>query len=348
MLLTYISSNGELTFEGQLVWKNLSIQMKKEMYQWMFLLRYMDRRSISLQRQGQLGTYVPLEGQEAAQVGSAMAVQKQDWIFPTYRDHGVAAVAGVPLDRLLLHWRGYIEGNRYPNHLRVLPSSVPIATHLPHAVGVAWAAKLKQDESVTIAYFGDGATSEGDFHEACNFAGLHRLPVIFFCQNNGYAISVPFHKQSATATVVEKASAYSLTGIQVDGNDVLAVYDVMKQQIEQARSKREPSLIEAVTYRYGGHTTSDDPKKYRNQSEEIAWRKKDPLLRYRLLLTREGLWSDDEEQKWQKICEQKMQQAFEFAQAVKTSSDQLFKHLFAEKESGGEQYARNDNGRSDL
>src|SRR5690606_35948985 len=121
----------------------------------------------------------------------------------------------------------------YPNHLRVLPSSVPIATHLPHAVGVAWAAKLKQDESVTIAYFGDGATSEGDFHEACNFAGLHRLPVIFFCQNNGYAISVPFHKQSATATVVEKASAYSLTGIQVDGNDVLAVYDVMKQQIEQ-------------------------------------------------------------------------------------------------------------------
>lgn len=348
-MLNYILPNGELTLEGKSVWKKLSDDKKREMYQWMRFLRYVDRRCISLQRQGKLGTYVPLAGQEAAQVGSALALRNQDWLFPTYRDHGAILIAGVPLHQVLLYWMGRVEGNQYPEGVRVLPPAVPIATHLPHAVGAAWAAKLRKEDSIAIAYFGDGATSEGDFHEACNFAGVFQIPVIFFCQNNGYAISVPFSRQSATKTVVEKAKGYAMEGIRVDGNDVLAVYDVIEQSVNRLSKRNKPILIEAVTYRLGGHTTADDPKRYRSELEERSWHKKDPLLRYRKLLINEDLWSDREEQEWFDHCEKKLKQALiKIDQIEKPSKQHLFAYLFADRKSGGVFYGAIDDGRSNL
>ncbi len=341
--------DGRLTNKGQSIWEELSDDQKRRMYQWMRLLRYVDKRCISLQRQGRLGTYVSLAGQEAAQVGSAFALRNQDWMFPTYRDHGAALVVGVPLHQILLYWMGRVEGNQFPPAVRVLPPSVPIATHLPHAVGAAWAAKLRNEDSIAIAYFGDGATSEGDFHEACNFAGVFQLPVIFFCQNNGYAISVPFSRQSATETVVEKAKGFSMEGIQVDGNDVLAVFDVIQEYLKRAASQKKPILIEAVTYRLNGHTTADDPTKYRSRLEENAWRKKDPLLRYEKLLREEELWTDDDEQAWMKDCEETFKQALTTIERMeKPSKQHLFAHVFAERRSGGKWHGADDHGRSDL
>lgn len=344
-LLHYLSPDGQLTEHGKNFWDRLSAQTKREMYQWMTWLRYIDKRCISLQRQGRIGTYVSLAGQEAAQVGSAMALRRQDWVFPTYRDHGAMFIAGVPLYQILLYWMGRPEGSRYPKELRVLPPSVPIATHLPHAVGAAWAAKLKKEDAVAIAYFGDGATSEGDFHEACNFAGVFQVPVIFFCQNNGYAISVPFSRQSATQTVAEKAQGFAMEGMRIDGNDILIVFDTIQRYLNRSSEQRKPILIEAVTYRFNGHTTADDPKKYRCETEENAWRKKDPLLRYQALLRSEHLWSDDDEQEWMKHCANKFTSAFETIQQMdEPSKQQLFAHVFAERKSGGVGYVPNDDG----
>lgn len=345
MLLTYMLPDGRLTSVGRRVWEKLSDQKKKELYRWMRLLRYIDKRCIALQRQGKLGTYVSLAGQEASQVGSALALRKQDWLFPTYRDHGAAMIGGVPLHQILLYWMGRIEGNCFPTDVRVLPPSVPIATHLPHAVGAAWASKLRNEDSIAIAYFGDGATSEGDFHEACNFAGVFQIPVIFFCQNNGYAISVPFSRQSATETVVEKAKGFSFEGIQVDGNDVLAVYDVIQHYIT-SNLQRKPILIEAITYRLNGHTTADDPKKYRSQEEVDCWHKKDPLLRVERRLRDEKLWSDHEEQEWINECSLKMKRALAFIdQMKKPSKNDLFAYVFSER--GGVFHGEDDHGGSD-
>lgn len=349
VLLSYLLPDGELTSQGKETWHSLTDDLKIKMYQWMYFLRFVDRRCVSMQRQGKIGTYVPIEGQEASQVGSALAIHKQDWLFPTYRDHGAELVAGVPLYQILLYWMGRVEGNRFPEELNIIPPTVPIATQLPHAVGVAWAAKLQHQDTVAVAYLGDGATSEGDFHEACNFAGVFRLPVIFFCQNNGYAISVPFCKQSATKTVAEKAKAYAITGIQVDGNDILAVYDVVKQRVNLARRKHEPVLIEAITYRTGGHTTADDPTKYRNHREEKQWREKDPLIRYKRLLEKEKLLTERSKQEWHETCERMMGNAIQLtAESRKPMKQHLFAHVFADKMDGRGLYDSHDNGGGDL
>ena len=347
-MLNYLFPDGRLTTTGKDVWQKLSAQKKREIYQWMTLLRYVDKKCIALQRRGRIGTYVSLAGQEAAQVGSALALRSKDWVFPTYRDHGAAYIAGVPLYQILLYWMGRVEGNRYPKGLRVLPPSVPIATHLPHAVGVAWAAKLKNEDSVAIAFFGDGATSEGDFHEACNFAGVFQVPIVFFCQNNGYAISVPFSRQSATKTVVEKAKGYSIEGIRLDGNDVLVVYDTIQKYLNREKSRRKPILVEAVTYRLNGHTTADDPKKYRTETEENVWRKRDPLLRYATLLRNENLWSDQDEQEWMQHCEEEFQKALKTIEEMESPAKQhLYAHVYVERKNGGILYESDDHGGSD-
>ena len=330
--LQYIQPNGELTAEGRVVWEEIDPQLRLDFYRWMVKVRLFDRRSIVLQRPGRIGTYAPLEGQEAAQVGSALALTTLDWIFPSYREHGVAMIAGMPLDRILLYWMGRVEGNLAPEGVRLLPPAVPIATQLPHATGAAWAAKLKQEPSVSVAYFGDGATSEGDFHEALNFAGVFNLPVIFFCQNNHYAISVPFSRQSATLTVAEKAAAYAMDGIRVDGNDVLAVYDVMAQAVQRARNGGGPTLIEAVTYRRGAHTTADDPSRYRDEQEAQEWIKyRDPLDRYRKLLHAEGMLSEAEERLWEETCKQELEEAVRAAESAPAPpASHLFAHVFEE------------------
>lgn len=328
---TCLLPDGTLTDEGRTLWRRIDREKKLLFYRWMTMVRLFDRRSVILQRQGRIGTYPPLEGQEAAQVGSATALSKGDWIFPTYREHGVQMVTGMPLHLILLYWMGRIEGWRPPEGLRLLPPSVPIATQLPHAAGAAWAAKLKGERSVAVAYFGDGATSEGDFHEACNFAGVFRLPVIFFCQNNGYAISVPFSRQSATPTVAEKAAAYGFPGIRVDGNDVLAVYDATVRAVERARSGQGPTLIEAVTYRHGAHTTADDPARYRNEQEAREWvERRDPLKRYRALLRSEGLLTEADEREWEEECRRRIDRAVKGAEAEKAPPPtHMFDHVFA-------------------
>ncbi|SFS63203.1 pyruvate dehydrogenase E1 component alpha subunit [Marininema halotolerans] len=327
-----LDQDGRLTAKGNSLWQSLSEDQKLSFYHWMAMVRHFDRRSVILQRQGRIGTYAPLEGQEAAQVGSALALSQEDWIFPSYREHGVAMVAGLPLTHILLYWMGRVEGNRTPKGVRVLPPYVPIATQLPQAMGASWAAKLKKEQSVAIAYFGDGATSEGDFHEALNFAGVFKLPAIFFCQNNGYAISVPFSRQSAVPTVAERAAAYGLKGIRVDGNDVLATYQATREAVRRARAGEGSTLIEAVTYRKGSHTTADDATRYREKEEVEEWvQKKDPLSRYERLLTAEGLLDEAERIAWEKHCREHIDQAVQEAEEMLAPPPtHLFDHVFAD------------------
>lgn len=305
-------------------WKHL-----KQMYRQMVLARAFDRKAIRLQRQGRIGTYAPFEGQEAAQIGSAVVMKQHDWIFPTYRDHAALLACGHDLVSLFLYWMGRLEGAKMPPDRHIVPPSVPIATQMLHAVGAAWAAKLKGEKACALVYFGDGATSEGDFHEALNFAGVFRVPVIFFCQNNGYAISVPFERQSAASTVAERAQAYNMPGIRVDGNDVLAVYDVTREAARRAVAGEGPTLIEAVTFRYGSHTTADDATKYRAQKQlEAKWRERDPLTRVQTLLTQANVWDEARDEQCWRDAERRINTALKQAEAYpKPDPAMMFKHV---------------------
>ncbi|RHW42104.1 pyruvate dehydrogenase (acetyl-transferring) E1 component subunit alpha [Neobacillus notoginsengisoli] len=269
----------------------LAIQFYKEMIR----IRQFDRKAVSLQRQGRIGTYAPYEGQEASQVGTALALGKDDWLFPTYRDHGAAFVFGHSLRNILLFWNGRNEGCVPPDGKKIFPPGIPIATQIPHAAGAALAEKMKGTTCAAIAYFGDGATSEGDFHEGLNFASVTKAPVVFFNQNNGYAISVPIEKQMNSETIAQKAVAYGIQGVRIDGNDVFAVYFETLKALERARKGEGPTLIEAVTWRYGAHTTADDPSKYRDQEESHEKRNTiDPILRLERFLKNEGLFNEND------------------------------------------------------
>lgn len=269
-----------------------------EMYRWMLKARLIDEKLLRLQRQGRIGTYAPFSGQEAAQIGSALALEKHDWICPSYRDLAACMVHGMPFEQVMQYVKGHLHGGKTPDGINIIPIQIIIAAQTLHAVGIAFASKLKKEQSVSVSYFGDGATSEGDFHEALNFASVYQLPVVFFCQNNKYAISVPLKQQMASRTIAQKAIAYGMKGVQVDGNDVIGVYEVMKEAVDRARSGQGPTLIEADTYRLGPHTTSDDPNKYRPKEEELEWiRQKDPILRLRKLLEGKALWTWGNEEK---------------------------------------------------
>jgi 2-oxoisovalerate dehydrogenase E1 component alpha subunit len=261
----------------------------RALYRAMALTRQVDLECTALQRQGELAVYPPALGQEAAQVGSAYALGEQDFIFPAYREVGVAIVRGIDLVEYTHFHRGTRHGGvDDPIGRRFAEVTIPIATHALHAVGWAMGAKKDGEPVCAIAYIGDGATSEGDFHEACNFAGVFGAPVVFFCQNNGWAISVPLAKQTA-APIWRKAEAYGFPGVRVDGNDVLAVYAATREAAERARSERIPTLIEAVTYRLGPHSTADDRSRYQPEEEIEQWRSFDPLFRFRKLLEAEDV-----------------------------------------------------------
>ena len=281
--------------EGNLVNDTYKSEMTKELaqtfYRQLKKMRLFDRKAVNLQRQGRLGTYPPFEGQEAAQVGSALSLDDTDWMFPTYRDHAAMITFGQSYN-ILANWNGRIEGNVPPKGKKILPPSVPIATQLPLATGAAMAAKFRRDAAASIAYFGDGATSEGDFHEGMNFASVFKAPVVFFNQNNGYAISVPIEKQMNSKTIAQKSVAYDMPGVRIDGNDIFIVYFETKKALARARSGEGPTLIEAVTWRYGAHTTADDPKKYRDQQESEQRRKYDPVTRLELFMKKNGYWDE--------------------------------------------------------
>jgi pyruvate dehydrogenase E1 component alpha subunit len=301
------------------------------LYQKVVFIRLADQRCLSLQRQGRFGTYAPMWGQEACQIGSTFVLQKGDWIFPAFREIGATLMMGIPLKNFLLYWMGNEIGSQAPEGINVMPVSVPVGSQTLHAVGAAWGAKLKGDKIVTLVFFGDGATSEGDFHEAMNFAGVFKTPTIFFCQNNQYAISVPRSIQTASKTIAQKAIAYGFDGIQVDGNDLFGVITATREAVEQARSGGGPTLIEGVTFRFGPHTTADDPTKYRTEKEIEPWKPLDPLVRLKLYLKEKGLWNEEVEQKTSEQAQKEIDQAVKEAEAEPVPGvDEIFKYVFAE------------------
>ena len=298
---------------------------QKTLYTLMMLVRIADTQAVALQRQGRIGFYVPCQGEEAAQVGSAYALRPEDWVFTDYRASGVVITRGLSLPtfyaQLMANSEDLLKGRSMPSHwgsraLNIVPPSSPICTQLPHAVGVALGGKMRGDRMATIAYFGDGGTSSNDFHSGLNFAGVFKTPTVFFCRNNGYAISVPVRRQTASESLAVKAVAYGFEGVQVDGNDVLAVYSETQRALEKARNGDGPTLIEALTYRVGPHSTSDDPKRYRDDREVESWRSRDPLVRLRGHLERRGLWDEGGEGKLREWATQQVKEAVRHAETV--------------------------------
>ncbi len=271
---------------------DLGSELYQELYRNMVLARTLDRRMLALQRQGRVGTYPMLEGQEAVQIGSALALADTDFVFPSYREHGVQITRGLPLEVFMAYWRGLPNSDWDMARYRQGIVTVPIASQLPHAVGYSYMTKLRGEDTVTAVYFGDGATSEIDFHSGMNFAGVWKTPTVFICANNLYAISVPYEKQTAAATVAQKAIAYGFEGVQVDGMDPIAVYLATRAAVESARAGEGPTLIEALTYRYGAHATADDARLYRDKEEEDEWRRRDPIVRLERFLESRDLWDE--------------------------------------------------------
>jgi len=303
------------------------------MYREMRLARHFDQRAVSLQRQGRMGTYPPLSGQEAAQIASAHAMAERDWTVPSYREHGAVYARGVGLEETLRYWMGDERGNGMAGK-NVFTVAVPIATQVLHATGLAWASKLKDEDRAFVCYFGDGATSEGDFHEGLNFAGVFDVPAVFFCNNNQWAISVPRERQTASDTIAQKATAYGFEGVQVDGMDPLAVYQVTEAAVEKARTDGEeprPTLIEAVMYRFGAHTTADDPSVYRSDDEVERWKRKDPIPRLETFLRERGLLDDEKVDAVRQSVEDEVAEAISAAEATeRPEPESIFEHVYAE------------------
>ncbi len=273
--------------------KNLDDSKLVQMYKYMNFARALDAKTLSLQRQGRAVTYAPLVGEEATQIGSAMAMRADDIFVPNFRQHGVYLARGLPLELYFIYWRGFEEGGAIPKNVNGMPVIVPVGSQVPHAVGIAYAQKYEKTGNAVIVYVGDGGTSEGDFYEAMNFSGVLKIPLVIIVENNQWAISVPRSKQSAASTLAQKAVAAGIPGVQVDGNDVLAVYKAVSDAI--ASSSTGPTLIECVTYRMSMHTTADDPTKYRPEQDLEEWKKKDPIDRLRKYLVAKGLWDDSKE-----------------------------------------------------
>ncbi len=279
--------------DKELAKDTLSDEQVQHLYEFMLQCRQLDEIAFKLQRSGRMGTYPQNKGQEAAAIGSGFAAKKGvDFLVPCYRENAALYMHGLPMHYILLHWMGDERGNQIPDGVCMTPLSIPIGTQMLHAVGIAWAYKIRKEPRVAITYFGDGATSEGDFHEAMNFAGSLQVPCVFFCQNNQWAISVPRETQTASETIAQKGIAYGIPGIQVDGNDLFAVYKASRDAIERARAGGGPTIIEAMTYRLGDHTTADDARRYRDTAELEAWQGKDPLIRLRKYLERKDLWDE--------------------------------------------------------
>ncbi len=286
-----------LAADGSVVGELPALENKDyvEMYRLMAASRDYDRRALAAQRLGRIGTYAMMEGHEAAQVGAAYALGPNDFVYPAYREHGVQITRGMPLDVMLSYYRGIPTADWDVHAYRMANNTIPIASHLPHSVGHAYAARQRGEDVVTINFFGDGATSETDFHSGLNFAAVWKAPTVFVCENNGYAISVPYAKQTASETIAQKATAYGVAGDRVDGMDVLAMYSATRQAVDRARRGEGPTLIEALCYRYGGHATADDARLYRPESEEAEWRTRDPLVRFRAFLEERELWDQTAE-----------------------------------------------------
>ncbi len=311
------------------------------LYRLMVLNRALDERMVTLQRQGRIGFYIGSVGEEATVLGSAAGMRETDWIFPCYREHGAALLRGMPLATFVCDLFGNagdaMKGRQMPCHEAWRPGryasvSSPIATEIPHAVGAAWAARLKGDDMVSLAYFGDGATSAGDFHTGLNFAAVNEVPVVFVCRNNGWAISVPRERQTAAETIAQKAIAYGMRGERVDGNDLLAVHAATRRARERAAAGEGPTLLECVTYRIEGHSTSDDPRAYRPAELVEPWKGKDPILRVRRFLLRTGALDEAADASLRDEVREEIQRALREAEsfAPKPPVESMFEDVYAE------------------
>lgn len=308
---------------------NLTESQIKELYHLMKLTRIFDEKLFLLQRSGKIGTYAQVKGQEA-QVATGFILDKEDWIAPSFREMGVYIARGVNRAQIVQAWKGDVRANTAdPKTARCLPVAVPIATQCLHACGLAWASKLRGEKSACVTYLGDGGTSEGDFYEALNFAGVFKLPVIIYCQNNQWAISTPRSKQSAAQTIAQKAIAAGVEAIQIDGNDVIGVYKAMQDALARARNGQGPTLIEAMTFRMGDHTTSDDSSKYRDPKLVEEWTSKDPLLRLEKYFQKIGTWSDDYGKWVTDECNKEAEAAITEALAMPPPPpENLFAHIY--------------------
>ena len=316
----------------------LAPEVMVDMYRSMVRTRALDERMINLQRQGRIGFYVPSTGEEAAQVGTSMALESGDWLYPSYRVPGLFLMAGVAIEHLVANCFGneadLCKGRQMPVHYafaeqNLVSISSPIGTHIVQAVGTAMAQKLKGDSGISVAMFGDGGTSSNDFHSGLNLAGVQKAPAVFVCTNNRWAISVPLEKQTASETIAIKAEAYGMPGVRVDGNDVLAVYRACKDAYDRARAGDGPTLLELMSYRRGPHSSSDDPTRYRgNEADE--WMNRDPILRFRKFLERSDLWSQAQEDEFQVEAKEQMNAAIKIAEkAPQPGVDTLFTDVLA-------------------
>lgn len=301
----------------------------KWLYKKMLLARKFDEKAFSLQRRGEISTYAPHKGQEAAQVGAMFALEEDDWIVPSFRETAAFIARGAPLDLVFRRWMGDANGQKDLSEMNTLPVAIPVGTQNLHTAGLGMAMEKKGHDNAVIGFTGDGSTSEGDFHEALNFSGVFNAHTVFFVQNNQYAISMPREKQTKSETIAQKAIGYGIDGIQVDGNDILAVIKAVQEALEKAR-QGEPVLIEAVTYRLEDHTTSDDSTRYREDEEVEEWKEKDPLKRFREYLKENDIWSSELED-FEEEAENKIDDAAQEAIDMDDPEfDELFDYVYEE------------------
>jgi pyruvate dehydrogenase E1 component alpha subunit len=302
-----------------------------ELYRSLVFLRTYDERSVVYHRQGRIGTYAIFWNHEAMQAGSAYALDDEDWIFPSYRESAIGLLRGMPAATVLSWWRGHPAGWWNPADYNVASICVPIATHVPHAAGLAWGKRLRGEPGIAIVYFGDGATSEGSFHEGANFAAVMRAPLILFCNNNGWAISTPVSEQTAAETLADKAVGYGMPGVRVDGTDVLAVYEATREAAERARAGEGPTFIEAVSYRTAPHATADDPRAYIDLERVEAEKRRECVGRYEGYLRRAGLLSDGLAEEIRREAAETMRQGIALAEAEPPADvSLLFEHAYAD------------------
>ncbi|MFA6924862.1 MAG: pyruvate dehydrogenase (acetyl-transferring) E1 component subunit alpha [Bacteroidales bacterium] len=300
-------------------------------YKDMLFARTADLLIVSYQRQGRIYTYPPSCGQEAIQVATAMVMHDEDWLVPAFRELAAYLGKGVTLKEIFLYYMGFEDGSKFLNAKNILPISVPVSSQLLHAAGIGYEIKYNKKEQVVFAFVGDGGTSEGDFHESLNFSGVWKVPVVFIVQNNQYGISTPVSKQTASKNIAIKSYAYGIKGVKVDGNDIFAMFQAIKIASEYSRSESKPVLIEALTYRKGSHTTSDDPTLYRTTEEEKEWDLKDPVKRLKAYLFNNNLWTEEQDQQILQQFKQEVDRRFIEAENYPSYKlEDVFKYMYAD------------------
>jgi pyruvate dehydrogenase E1 component alpha subunit len=329
--LSILDENGDLDRELE---PNIPDELLLKLYRAMVQARRFDERMLRLQRQGRLGTFAPIKGQEASQLGAVAALRESDWLVPAFREAAAEAWRGRSLESILLYYNGFNQGGKVEEGSTNLPTTIPVGTQILHGAGLGYAIKYRQEDAVAMVFFGDGATSEGDFHEGLNFAAVFQVPTIFVCQNNHWAISLPREHQTRSKTLAQKALAYGMPGIQVDGNDILAMYAASQEAVERARAGEGPTLIEAVTYRLSVHTTADDPTRYRKEEEVEQWQGKDPITRFQKYLVDKGLLDQSQISQIEEEVENEIKEVVNRAEAQMKELENepmiMFEHLYAE------------------